>query len=108
MDLRSTSKHMPMCLAIVFALCLSVPAWADMVYGRVYADSKFQPGDTFIVRISADKTVRVTTDQYKSYSVFLQPGTYQVEFTDKDGALWTGVIQSYSQPARQDISLKKR
>jgi hypothetical protein len=95
---------------LALALSISVPAKGDLVYGRVYgAEGKFQPRNAFTLKDSTGRTVQeVKTDEYKGYSVFLSPGTYKVEFTDKDNALWVGEIESYPQPVRQDIHLKKR
>ena len=94
------------CHAIVAVICSSVPARADLVYGRVYCDN-FNPGDTFAVKDSPDHEVtNVKTDQYKGYSVSLPPGTYTVEFKDAKGRLWQAQFHSYPQPVRQDIFLK--
>ena len=94
----------------VSTLFLAAPARADMVSGRVFgAEGKFQPKDSFAVKDSSGKVLKVVkTDELKAYSVFLQPGSYTVEYKDKDNTLWQAPLQSYPQAARQDIHLKKR
>ena len=98
-------------LALLMAtLFLAAPAMADMVSGRIYgAEGKFQPKDSFEVKDSSGKVVKVVkTDEFKAYSVFLSPGSYTVEYKDKDNALWQAPLESYPQAARQDIHLTKR
>lgn len=94
----------------VSTLFLPAPAMADLVSGRVYgAEGKFQPKDSFEVKDSTGKVLKVVkTDELKAYSVFLQPGSYTVEYKDKDNAIWQAPLQSYPQAARQDIHLTKR
>jgi len=98
------------CLLFVSITFLAAPAMADMVYGRVYgAEGKFQPKDSFVVKDSTGKVAKVVkTDELKAYSVFLQPGSYTVEYKDKDNAVWQAPLESYPQAARQDIHLTKR
>ncbi len=97
---------------VMFASTILVPApvMADMVSGRVFgAEGKFQPKDSFEVKDSSGKVLKVVkTDESKAYSVFLQPGSYTVEFKDKDNTIWQAPLQSYPQAARQDIHLSKR
>ena len=94
----------------VSALFFAAPAMADMVSGRVYgAEGKFQPKDSFEVKDSSGKVLKVVkTDELKAYSVFLQPGSYTVEYKDKNNTIWQAPLQSYPQAARQDIHLTKR
>lgn len=103
-------KLRSICLTIIVAAVFAIPAKGDMVYGRVFGtEGKFQPGDSFTVKDSTGRTIKeVKTDERKGFSVFLSPGSYKVEFKDKDKATWEGQIESYPQPARQDIHLKKR
>ncbi len=98
------------CLLLLLAACFALPARADLVSGRVSgAEGKFQPKDSFVVKDSAGKVVKeVKTDEYKGFSVFLQPGTYKVEFVDKDKGVWQAPLQSYPQAARQDVEFKKK
>jgi len=95
---------------LALMLSLAAPAMADLVSGRVYgAEGKFQPKDSFEVKDSSGKVVKtVSTDEFKAYSVFLSPGSYTVEYKDKDNTLWQAPLQSYPQAARQDIHLTKR
>ncbi len=95
---------------LVSTLFLATPVMADMVSGRVNgAEGKFQPKDSFAVKDSSGKVVKVVqTDEFKAYSVFLQPGSYTVEYKDKDNTIWQAPLQSYPQAARQDIHLTKR
>lgn len=95
---------------LLIAACFALPARADLVSGRVSgAENKFEAKDTFVVKDSTGKVVKeVKTDQYKGFSVFLQPGSYQVEFVDKDKKVWQATLESYPQPARQDIELKMK
>ncbi len=95
---------------LVSILFLATPVMADMVSGHVNgAEGKFQPKDSFTVKDSSGKVVKVVkTDEYKAYSVFLQPGSYTVEYKDKDNSIWQAPLQSYPQAARQDIQLTKR
>ena len=98
------------CLLFLLAACFALPARADLVSGRVSgADGKFQPKDSFVVKDGEGRKVKeVKTDEYKGFSVFLQPGTYQAEFVDKDKKVWQAPLESYPQPARQDIEFKKK
>lgn len=81
---------------------------ADQVYGRVFLDNKAQPGKSFVVKDASDKKVKdVKTDEYGGYSVFLAPGTYRIEFTENN-VVWEGTIESFPQPVRRDVHLKKR
>jgi hypothetical protein len=98
------------CLLLLFAACFALPARADLVSGRVSgADGKFQPKDSFVVKNSEGKVVKeVKTDEYKGFSVFLQPGSYKAEFVDKEKNVWQAPLESYPQPARQDIQFKKK
>ena len=98
------------CLLFLLAACFALPARADLVSGRVSgADGKFQPKDTFVVKDADGKVVKqVKTDEYKGFSVFLQPETYKAEFVDKEKKVWQAPLESYPQPARQDIQFKKK
>jgi hypothetical protein len=98
------------CCLLLLAASFALPARADLVSGRVSgAEGKFEPKDTLVVKNSDGKVVKeVKTDEYKGFSVFLQPGSYKVEFVDKDKVVWESTLESYPQPARQDIELKKR
>jgi hypothetical protein len=89
---------------------MPVVANAELVYGRVFgADGKFKPRDSVVIKDSNGRAVKtVKTDEYKSYSVYLPPATYKVEFKDNSNAIWEASIKSYPQPVRQDIYLKKR
>ncbi len=95
---------------LLLSLSVALPARADLVSGRVAgADGKFQPKDSFVVKNADGKVVKqVKTDEYKGFSVFLQPGTYKAEFVDKDKTVWEAPLESFPQPARQDITLKKK
>jgi hypothetical protein len=97
-------------LLLLVGVCFVLPARADLVSGRVSgAENKFEARDTFVVKDSTGKVVKeVKTDEYKGFSVFLQPGSYQVEFVDKDKKVWQATLESYPQPARQDIELKRK
>jgi hypothetical protein len=91
------------CLATVLALFWRTYADAGVVTGHVHDERGiFQPGATFSVKVSADKLVKVKTDEKGNYHVFLQPGIYTVEFPDKR----TAEILSRPEPIRQDIRLK--
>ena len=98
------------CLLFLLAVCFALPARADLVSGRVSgADGKFQPKDSFVVKDADGKKVKeVKTDEYKGFSVFLQPGTYKAEFVDQEKKVWQAPLESYPQPARQDIDFKKK
>ena len=98
------------CLPLLLAACFALPAWADLVSGRVTgAEGKFQPNDSFVVKNADGKVVKqVKTDEFRGFSVFLQPGSYKAEFVDKDKAVWQSPLESYPQPARQDIQFKKK
>jgi hypothetical protein len=98
------------CLLLLLAACFALPARADLVSGRVSgAEGKFQPKDSFVVKDADGKKVKeVKTDEYKGFSVFLQPGTYKAEFVDKEKKVWQAPLESYPQPARQDIEFKKK
>lgn len=79
------------------------PVGAGLVTGRVHDEKgAFQPGATFSVKVSADKIVKVKTDEEGNYRIFLPPGIYTVEFPDKR----TGEILSRPEPIKQDIHLK--
>jgi hypothetical protein len=97
-------------LLLIFAACFALPVRADLVSGRVSgADGKFQPKDTFVVKDAGGKEIKkVKTDEYKGFSVFLQPGTYKAEYVDSDKKVWQAPLESYPQPARQDIDFKKK
>jgi hypothetical protein len=89
-------------------LWLSTPVLADVVYGRVYADGQVQRSKTLALRDSNNHPAHdLVTDENGNFSVFLAPGTYRIEFNE-NGATWVGAIESYPQPAHQDIYLKKR
>ena len=91
------------CLATALALFLPAHADAGLVSGRVSDEKgKFQPGTTFSVKVSADRAVKVKTDEKGNYRVFLPPGIYTVEFPDGRRA----EILSRAEPIRQDIDLK--
>jgi hypothetical protein len=80
-----------------------IPADAGLVSGRVSDEKgKFQAGGTFSVKVSADKLVKVKTDEQGNYRVFLPPGIYTIEFPDNR----TAEILSRPEPIRQDIHLK--
>jgi hypothetical protein len=91
-------------------LCLPFAAHAGLVYGRVFgAETQFKPRDTIVIKSSNGQQVKtVKTDEYKGYSVYLPPAIYRVEFRDASNAIWEASIESYPQPVRQDIYLKKR
>jgi hypothetical protein len=97
-------------LLLLLAACFALPARADLVSGRVTgAEGKFQPNDSFVVKNADGKVVKqVKTDEFKGFSVFLQPGSYKAEFVDKDKSVWQSPLESYPQPARQDIQFKKK
>jgi hypothetical protein len=97
-------------LLLLIAAGCALPARADLVSGRVSgADDKFEAKDTLVVKDSTGKVVKeVKTDEFKGFSVFLQPGTYTVEFVDKDKKVWEAELESYPQPSRQDVELKPR
>jgi len=98
------------CLLFLLAACFAFPARADLVSGRVSgAEGKFEAKDSFVVKDSGGKVVKeVKTDEYKGFSVFLQPGSYKAEFVDKDKKVWQAPLVSSPQPARQDIEFKKK
>lgn len=90
-------------LTAALALCRPDPVGAGLVTGRVHDEKGvFQPGATFSVKVSADKIVKVQTDQGGNYRVFLPPGIYTIEFPDKR----TAEILSRPEPIKQDIHLK--
>lgn len=97
-------------LLVLMAVSFALPARGDLVSGRVSgAADKFEAKDSFVVKDSTGKVVKeVKTDEYKGFSVFLQPGSYKVEFVDKDKKVWEATLDSYPQPARQDIELKSK
>ena len=84
-------------MPLLLATCFALPAKADLVSGRVSgAEGKFQPKDSFVVKDSAGKVVKeVKTDEYKAFSVFLQPGSYEVEFIDKDKGVWEAPLREH-------------
>jgi energy-converting hydrogenase Eha subunit F len=95
-------------LASVLIFWTAIPAKADQVYGRVFIDKQAQAGKSLAVTDSSGKKIKdVKTDEYGGYSVFLSPGTYRIEFTENN-ATWEGTIESFPQPVRRDIYLKKR
>jgi hypothetical protein len=98
------------CLLLLVAACFVIPARADLVSGRVSgAEGIFHPKDSFVVKNSDGKVVKeVTTDEYRGFSIFLQPGSYKAEFVDKEKKVWQAPLESYPQPARQDIHFKKK
>jgi len=101
------AKRVAFCLATTLTLFLPHSARADQVYGRVFVDGQIQPHRSFTVKDSSGRSVRdATTDEYGGYSLFLPPGTYRVEFRD-DGATLEATIESYPQPVRQDIYLRR-
>src|SRR5262249_60324976 len=95
-------------VGVFFLLCFAIQAKADQVYGRVFVDNKPQLGKSLVVKDSSDKKIKdVKTDDYGGYSVFLPPGTYRVGVTENN-VVWEGTIESFPQPVRRDIHLKKR
>jgi hypothetical protein len=97
-------------LLLLLAACFALPARADLVSGRVSgAEGKFQPNDSFVIKNADGRVVKqVKTDEFRGFSVFLQPGSYKAEFVDKEKAVWQAPLESYPQPARQDIQFKKK
>lgn len=90
-------------LVAALTLLKPEPAMAGVVTGHVHDEKgTFQPGATFSVKVSADKFVKVKTDEKGNFRVFLQPGIYTVEFPDKR----TAEILSRPEPITQDIRLK--
>lgn len=106
------TKWIIVCLAFTLAFCLAIPAEADMVYGRVYDETgRLQCGEKFTIKGKDPNgnifSVEVSTDKGDgSYRISIPPGTYKVEFIKNNDTLeaW---IQSFPQPIRQDIYLKK-
>ncbi len=91
------------CLMMVLAFCFPTRSEAGLVYGHVSDEKgKLRPGDTFSVQVSAEKVVKVKTDEQGNYRVFLPPGIYTVEFPDGRKA----EILSHPEPLKQDIHLK--
>jgi hypothetical protein len=105
---RVTKPLATLCLAVAAVLWFSTPVLADVVYGRVYIGDQPQGSKTLALRDSNNNPAHVlVTDGNGNFSVFLAPGTYRIEFNE-NGATWVGTIESYPQPAHQDIYLKKR
>jgi hypothetical protein len=90
-------------LIFIFAVCLALPVDADMVYGRIYG-ADVRPGDVlFLSKDGREPKIRATVDANRGYSITIPTGLYKVEFNNMEA--W---IQSFPQPARQDIYLKNR
>lgn len=105
---RVTKPLATLCLTVAAVLWLATPVLADVVYGRVYADGQPQPGKTLALKDSNNNRAHdLVTDKNGNFSVFLAPGTYTIELIES-GTTWVGTIESYPQPAHQDIHLKKR
>ena len=71
------------CLGIALAFLLTASAWADFVSGRVLGlDGNPVGGKTFTAEKGGQK-VSFSTDKAGNFSVYLDPGTYVVHFSDE-------------------------
>ncbi|MBZ5565504.1 MAG: carboxypeptidase-like regulatory domain-containing protein [Acidobacteriia bacterium] len=96
-----------LCLATVFALCLTAFANADTVSGRVYGpDAKPVINATLTAKPVQGEAVDFKTDGAGNFSVYLDPGRYTVNPIKDDTV--QAVIDSFPQPVQQDIHLKKK
>jgi Carboxypeptidase regulatory-like domain len=94
------------CLGIALALLLTASAWADFVSGRVLGlDGNPVGGKTFTAEKGGQK-VSFSTDKAGNFSVYLDPGTYVVHFSDD--ATVQGVVHGYPQSTTEDIHLTKK
>ena len=95
-----------LCLAIAGSICFCLPAFADIVSGRILgADEKPIVNGTFTARNAKGEPTTFKTDKAGNFSVYLDPGKYTVS-PSTDAAL-TGVIESFPQPRQQDVRLTK-
>jgi hypothetical protein len=79
---------------------------ADTVSGRVYGiDGKPVPNMSFTAKPAKGETVEFKTNSAGDFSVYLDPGRYTVSPAGDTSS--QGVIDSYPQPAQQDVHLKK-
>jgi len=95
------------CLGIALALLLTVSAWADFVSGRVLGpDGNPLGGKTFTAVMKGKPAVSFSTDKGGNFSVYLDPGTYTVHFSDDNTV--EGVVHGYPQSTTEDIHLTKK
>lgn len=103
------SKYRWPVVSIAFTLFLLSAFYSEagMVYGRVSdADGHFRPGNTFLL-IGDQGSYSVKTDKHRDYKINVPPGTYRVEF-QSGNTVWEAWIQSFREPARQNIYLLRR
>lgn len=95
------------CLLFVFFVCLPTQVRADGVSGRVYDPNNKPLADASLTAQSQSggASVDFRTDKSGNFSVYLEPGRYEV-VTKEDRSL-KGSVESYSRPVQQDIHLKK-
>jgi len=93
-------------LLFVFFVFLSTQVRADGISGRVY-DLNNTPvaNATLTAQSQNGDSVDFKTDKSGNFSVYLDPGRYDVY--SKDDSSLKGSIESYSRPVQQDIHLKK-
>lgn len=99
---------------LVSALTLSMPMVlkANMVSGRVY-DSAGNPvrNQQFTVFAKGKCVKQFRTDRAGNYGVYLPPGRYSVGYPPRNGSCANvrslGSIESYKQPVKQNIRLRR-
>jgi hypothetical protein len=101
-----TASASRLCLALVLGLLASGTAVADTVAGRVYGiDEKPVANMTFRAKPAKGETVEFKTNANGAFSVYLDPGRYTVSPSNDPGV--QGFLNSFPQPAQQDVRLKK-
>ncbi len=94
-------------LTLPLLLCLTVSAWADFVSGRVFdPNQKPVPNMAFTADDGKGHQVTFKTDNSGNFSVYLDPGTYQVH-PSADQTL-AGQVRGYPQSTQEDIHLEKK
>ena len=95
------------CLVLALLVCFAVGAWADLVSGRVFDPNGNALKNTAFDVFKGDAVAnRFTTDASGNFTVYLDSGRYTVR-PQNDKTL-EGTLESYAQPARQDIRLHRR
>lgn len=91
--------------AMLFFLCLAAPACAGMVSGVVRNEKRPQPGIRVELRDSRGSRYVATTNSSGRYNVNLPPGLYKATIPGNRQVL---ILQSSSQPSRQDLNFGGR
>jgi hypothetical protein len=108
---RFTKSRTPFvfcCLSgIALSFCVTFSSYAGMVTGTVRQDGKPLASGRIEMRDSENRSYAVTTDRKGVYVVNLPPGIYRVTIANGHGGK-ENILQSSSQPSRQDLDFNGR